>query len=71
MAGPVFRPVDEVAKKETLFFYGGGRRMRLSFSPVKIQHEKKNFLYLRITSFFQKLTTPNANTLKIQEEYMA
>lgn len=46
--------------------------MRLSFSSVKIQHEKKNFLYLRTTSFFQKLTIPNANnTLKIQEEYMA
>lgn len=39
--GPVFWLVDEVPKKQT-FLCGGSGRMRLSFSSVNIQHEKKN-----------------------------
>lgn len=37
--------MDEVGKKET-FLYGGSGRMRLFFSSVNRQHEKKNnFLF--------------------------
>lgn len=51
LCSPVFRPADEFAKET--FLCGGGGRMRLPFSSVNTQHEKKLSLSGNNSPFFR------------------